>query len=578
VTGPEEPGDGADARSAETPAESAARYGSRRLWEDGESSSRTMPRPPGCSYAAAMAVVRLPLQLVVVVFAASAAGAAAFAVAGARTAVDWAFTTVVLSALGLLTLRVVREWREARREAARARVLARLVPDDVAREAVRAERRLLLGEISSGLRDLLLDVREAAGAGSVADDPRSAAEHIHERSREATAELRRQLGLLRPVEEPAPSSEEAARARTPARLDVSVGVAAALLAMVETVLWPTMDGQHVSAATVVMGGMAAGTVVGVRAWPVMSALACAGVFLLGTSLSVPIYPGIWFLASVCGLLWAVAGVRRPAQAAGAVVALVGAVLAEVALSEPQNVAFDAVVMGVAVVGGLLARAARSRARTARERAADADSQIATAAREAVGAERAVFARELHDTVSHAVGLIAMQSAAVLVSADHDPDAARASLGLVRRTADTALADLDDAAILAPRPRTRSDLDALVERIRAAGTQVELEVVGRVGPQLPEPVYRVVQEALTNVVRHAPGARARVRIATAAGQLVVEVTDDGPGVVAGAERGYGLVGLGERVRFVGGSLATSPGPGGAGFRVRATVPHHAEVPA
>jgi signal transduction histidine kinase len=520
-----------------------------------------------------MSALRLPTALGAAVAAASAAALAAWALPGGHGAVDRAFATAILTALGLLVVRVAGEWREARQAASRARERARIEPDQVARAAVRAERERLMGEISAGLRVLLVDVRDAALEGSVDPSPGTAAEHIHDRSRAATAELRRQLGLLRSIEEPRPpaSAVEGAVVATPSRGDVLLAAVASALAAVESVLWPSLDGRSVSAASVVLGALAAGTVVARHAWPVRGALACAGLFLLGVALAVPLYPGFWFLLSVCVLLWAVAARRGgPWQAGGAVAVLAAAVLVQVWLTEPQNVAFDAVTMGIAVGGSLLVRTARARAGRARERAAGADAELTAAARGAVDAERAVIAREIHDTVSHAVGLIAVQAAAALVSAEHEPDAARDALDLVRRTADSALDDLDAAAVGTVRPRTRVDLEALVARIRAAGTPVELEGDWP-GEDLPEPVYRVVQESLTNVVRHAPGARARVRFAVSPQHLLVEVTDDGPGISTGAERGYGLVGLAERVRFAGGSLTTSPGPGGSGFRVRAAVP-------
>jgi signal transduction histidine kinase len=540
--------------------------------DEGGSSSRRIPRSARSSYAAPMSVIRLPRWQLGAVVGASAVAAAGLVGPGMRSPVDWAFVTVVLSALGVLTLRVALEWRDAARARSRASALTRIAPDDIAREAVRAERQRLMVEISAGLRTLLSDVRDAARHESA--DPGAAAARIHEASRAATAELRRQLGLLRSVEEPAPptAAEDAERGATPSRGDVALASLATVLAAVETVLWPSLDGRSVSAASVVLGALAAGTVLARHAWPVPGALACAAVFTLAVALSVPLYPGLWFLVSAGALLWSVAARgRSPWPALGAVATLGTAVLVQVGLTEPQNVAFDAVVMGVAAAGGLLARAARCRAELARRRAEGADALIAAATRDAVDAERAAFARELHDTVSHAVGLIALQSAAAMVSAEHDPPTARASLDLVRWTAQAALAELDLADVGTARPRTTADLEGLVERIRAAGTRVDLSLGALGGTDLPEPAYRVVQESLTNVVRHARGARASVRVALEHDLLVVEVSDDGPGVVAGAERGYGLVGLGERVRFAGGTLSTSAGAHGLGFRVRAVLP-------
>jgi signal transduction histidine kinase len=510
----------------------------------------------------------------------AAVAAGVLAVLGGLGWIDWAFATVVLTGLALLGVRVAAEWREAKGAARRARVLTRVPPDEVAREAVQVERRRLIGEIGAGLRAALAAVRAEAAAADEGQDLRASAERIHELSRAATGELRRQLGLLRAVEDPTPAGEPlASHEYGPSRGDAVLGVAVAALAAVETMTWPAMDGQHVSAGSAVLGALAAGTVGGRRAWPVGSTFACAGMFLLGVALSVPVYPALWFLVTVCGLLWTVAGtVAPPTRALGAIASLVAAVILAVAVSDPQNILFDAVVMGVAVTGGLLTRLMRGRARDARERAAAAGAEIAAAATSAVHAERATFARELHDTVSHAVGLIAVQSAAAIVSCDHDRLAARTSLDLVRRTAEAALADLDHASVETLHPRTGADLEALVDRIRAAGTPVSLDVGDLGSGPLPDAVYRVVQESLTNVLRHAPGARATVRVRPVEDHVLVEVVDDGPGLGAGSDRGYGLVGLAERVQFAGGTLTTSAGPGGVGFKVRAQLPAARQVTA
>jgi signal transduction histidine kinase len=515
------------------------------------------------------------------VVGASVAAAALMTWSAGRHWIDGVFTGVVLSMISVLVLGVSREWWRARTIGSRARALDRLEPDQVAREAVRAERDRLTGEITAGLRVTLVAVRQEAEAGSTATDVTGPATRIHDQARVATAELRRQLGLLRAVDEPladptAPPGPLSAPG--PSRGDLLLGAAAGSLAVVETLLWPALDGRSVSVWSALLGGLAGATVVGRRTRPATAAVVCAGTFLLGVAVAVPVYPGFWFLLTVCGLLWTLAARVRAVSAAGAGAALVAAVLLEVGLTEPQNIPLDGVLMALALASGLLVRLARWRARASRRRAQQRDDELSAATRGAVDAERAAIARELHDTVSHAVGLVAMQSAAAMVSAHKDPAAARANLDLVRRTADAALADLDQAAVGTVRPRAPADLVALVGRIRAAGTVVDLQLDPGLGPELPDPVYRVVQEALTNVVRHAPGAAASVRVTCGAGGVLVEVTDDGPGVDAGAGRGFGLVGLDERVRFAGGSLETSSGTDGRGFRVLATLPSTQGVPA
>jgi signal transduction histidine kinase len=131
---------------------------------------------------------------------------------------------------------------------------------------------------------------------------------------------------------------------------------------------------------------------------------------------------------------------------------------------------------------------------------------------------------------------------------------------------------DGEVQLAPQPGT-ADLPALVDRVRTSGLHVDLEVTGDVTgvpPTVGLCVYRIVQESLTNVLKHAPGATARVRVEGTAEQVVVEVVDDGPGARDPAG-GHGLVGMGERVEVFGGELTVGAASSGGGFVVRAVLP-------
>jgi signal transduction histidine kinase len=131
--------------------------------------------------------------------------------------------------------------------------------------------------------------------------------------------------------------------------------------------------------------------------------------------------------------------------------------------------------------------------------------------------------------------------------------------------------VSDDAPLTPQPGL-ADVSALVERVSAAGLPVELHSSlpsGGLPPGLDLAVYRVVQEGLTNVLRHAGGAPAVVRISGRLEQLVITVSDDGTGT-SGAEPGRGLLGLRERVALYGGAVDAGPRPGG-GWRLRATIP-------
>jgi signal transduction histidine kinase len=199
------------------------------------------------------------------------------------------------------------------------------------------------------------------------------------------------------------------------------------------------------------------------------------------------------------------------------------------------------------------------------------------ARLAVAAERASLARELHDSVAHAVSVMVLQTGAAEITLDERPDGARAALQAVQQTGRRALSDLERLLELLQRPGKRpepaaalglADLDALFDQLRAAGMDVRLRVDGQPGPQ----AYRIVQEGLTNAIKHAGGAPAEVTLRYAGDALDVEVTDTGahPHHVRLPAGGHGLAGLRERVALAGGWLDASPAPLG-GFAVRARLP-------
>ena len=211
------------------------------------------------------------------------------------------------------------------------------------------------------------------------------------------------------------------------------------------------------------------------------------------------------------------------------------------------------------------------------------------ARLAVADERSRIARELHDVVSQALGVIVMQAGGAGSVPSLTESDAKAVLRTIEQTGRQAFAEMrrlvgvlrdeDDAAGLAPQPTT-GDIPALVAQLGAAGLDVGLEVEGR--PQvIPAGVelsaYRVVQEALTNTLKHARTNRATVRLVWSADHLDVEVRDRGPEDRASAPAqvrpvsgGKGLVGMRERVTLYGGELETGPSPDG-GYRVAAHIP-------
>jgi signal transduction histidine kinase len=286
---------------------------------------------------------------------------------------------------------------------------------------------------------------------------------------------------------------------------------------------------------------------------------------------------------------------------------------------PYEAIVQAVIYGTAWVIGILNRKRREYVATVSLRAERAEAELdAVAARAATAAvtERVRIARELHDVVAHHVSLIAVQAEATGALLPDRPEAAAKSADLIASTARQAMGelrrllgvlrgpsasagkDLSERQGLTPAA-SLSRLDEVLDAVRAAGLPVTLMVDGDPGP-LPAGIdltaYRIVQEALTNTLRHAPGSQACVRISYSGGAVTVQVSDSGqpdggqPGGAqpagglqrngegrardaadgAGVGPGYGLAGIAERVASCGGSLTVGPVPAG-GFAVTARLP-------
>jgi len=232
-----------------------------------------------------------------------------------------------------------------------------------------------------------------------------------------------------------------------------------------------------------------------------------------------------------------------------------------------------------------------------ERAEWAAAQRDQEARRATLAERLRIARELHDIVAHHVSVIVIQAQGAQRVAGREPDRARQAMADVEQTARTALEemrrmlgllrapdDADDAGSLDVAHGV-ADIPALAERMTGAGVAVTVRATG-VPFAVPEDVgltvYRIAQEALTNVLKHAGPARAEVHLHYGE-QLEITVTDDGRGAAAGLTgaappgAGRGITGMRERVAVLGGTFTAGPQPGG-GFRVHAVIPRPGTLPA
>jgi signal transduction histidine kinase len=242
----------------------------------------------------------------------------------------------------------------------------------------------------------------------------------------------------------------------------------------------------------------------------------------------------------------------------------------------QSFVFSAGLIGLAP--WLAGRATRAR----RLRSEALERERDQRARAAASEERQRIARELHDVVAHGVVLMVLQAQGARRILDQDPARARDALQAIEETGRTALEEIrgslgilreEDAPVdLAPQP-TLGDLAALIEETRRAGLTVDLRVEGD-ARAIPDGVdrsaYRIIQEALTNTIKHAGLVPTRVTVAYGTDELTLEVVDDGPGQSGSGDGGQGLVGMRERVRVYGGEIEAHA-RNGRGFVVRARIP-------
>jgi signal transduction histidine kinase len=319
---------------------------------------------------------------------------------------------------------------------------------------------------------------------------------------------------------------------------------------------------------------------------VASGLAIGALFLPPEFLGLAILVAVYSVAAYGSRWVALAGL------AAAELGLAAVQLIQGRFGEPAAWVQFALIIGAAWLLGYFVGDRHVYAARLEERTAELEQAREELARRAVAEERLRLARELHDVVAHSMSVIAVQSGVGAHVAESRPEevgkalaaieaTSRATLEELRRLLGVLRQDSEPQASLAPVPGL-ADLDSLLAEVGKAGLAVRLRVEGTPSP-LPAGVdlsaYRIVQEALTNVVKHAGPAHAQVTIGYRDQDVTVEVTDDGRGAaaLAGDGRGgtgHGLVGMRERVAAFGGDLETGPRPGG-GFRVAARLPLAAE---
>ncbi|MFI7111080.1 sensor histidine kinase [Nonomuraea sp. NPDC050227] len=284
---------------------------------------------------------------------------------------------------------------------------------------------------------------------------------------------------------------------------------------------------------------------------------------------------LWTVASECAFRWALAA---------GLVAELGIFLALVNWSVATfGMFFSGSIFVVTIwLAGLYANTRRRYLEGLEERAERAERERDQQARMAAAAERTRIARELHDVVAHNVSVMVVQADGAGFALDSDPEQARLAVRNISKTGRAALAEMrrmvgvlreneDDGTDYTPQP----GLGQLEELVRGAGVPASLRIGGVPG-ELPEgqqlAVYRIVQEALTNALKHGgPHVQARVEIDYGGPELVVRVTDDGRGAAAPrSPDGHGLIGMRERVGMYGGAVSAGPLTGG-GFEVLARLP-------
>jgi signal transduction histidine kinase len=275
--------------------------------------------------------------------------------------------------------------------------------------------------------------------------------------------------------------------------------------------------------------------------------------------------------------------RVPVAVAGvAAVSLLGVDLFVPLMQETGEIAVHWIVTALVWSAGYGLRTLERRARASTRRAIEAEVGAAEQAMRAVLEERTRIARELHDIVAHSVSSMVVQAGAAEEAGPSDPEFVRSALGSIRTTGNDALTEmrrlvsmlrLSDDAPLSPQPRLDA-LPALVETTASAGLGVRLTVSGTVRALpagLDLAVYRIIQEALTNVRRHAGARRCEVSLTYDEAAVRIAVVDDGCGGAPDpATAGHGLLGMHERAVLYGGRLVAGPEPDG-GFAVRAELP-------
>jgi len=512
---------------------------------------------------------------------------------------------------------VMRRWRRDREAAMARAVAAERARAVAAQRAVFAERLHFARDLHDVVSHTLSVIAVQAGVARYQfADPTSpvgaALTAIEQASRTALDDLRRMLGVMRaeptgggddaelrdPVEEAPPAKSGLVQEWL---VDTIVAVALAAFALANAFVddpaaafdYPRPTGWLILLVLVASLPLAVR-----RRWPFMVLVTTAGATFAITM-------GGWNqdvagLCSYIALYTVAAWCRLPVAALGLVVLLVAEAVPVLAGAPHVTYTDDLAGLGLLVPWGvgLIVRRWRADKERARVRTMEAERTRAVVAERAVFAERVRIARELHDVISHTLSVIAVQSGVARHQLGESAGTTTTALRNIEEASRAALDDLrrmlgvlqesdgEGAATLRPSPAA-ADLELLASAHRATYGPVQLVVdpALRSTPQTVQmTAYRLVQEALTNVRKHAPGSPARVSVSAGDGLVVIQVDDDGPTHPAAAvtrnhdlSLGYGLAGMRERVALFDGGLQAGPRPGG-GFRIRAVLSTTERTPA
>jgi signal transduction histidine kinase len=327
-----------------------------------------------------------------------------------------------------------------------------------------------------------------------------------------------------------------------------------------------------------------------RRFPLASLAVCLTALLAYGAGRYVAYPGLPVLVLTFDIaLHSKARVALAALVASAAAIAVTLALQPNSVADPSEWVANGLGLLVAWLIGRNLRHHQARGAELQVRAERLERERQAEARRAVTEERLRIARELHDVIAHSMSVIAVQSAVGHHVMDTQPDQARQALAAIEATSRSALTEMrrllgvlrqegQTRGSLAPPPGL-ADLDSLVSQVQDTGLQVCVKVDGQRGPVPPGvdlSAYRIIQEALTNVIKHANCPSATVTICYRADSVTVEIADKGPATpgagVAPARNGsgHGIIGMRERVAVFGGQFTAGPGPDG-GFRVRARFP-------